>query len=517
MLRRFGIVLLLGLTGVFSACAPTARMGGAPGIVEKLPPIPEREGALDINLVYPREGALKPDADSTFLFGSVGTGDAELVINGHPVSVAPNGAFLAYVPVPGDGLYTFAASADGSTDQFVFSYAAPPPSGPAVEPFEAPRRARVVGGRDTLATGSQIVHAYPDPSPGADRKWFFPPGTELIATGRAADLIRVRLTSVTDAWIDSSNVRFTDTEPVDGGPRISKRTPVSFTEDRRHVDVKIGVERAPFLILPDVNSLRIVIYGRDVPNVVPKASGYFKGATWTGLPGDSAYLHLDLSEPLWGFKAFFEEDGALVVRLRKPPAVDASDPLRGLRVMVDPGHPPGGAIGPTGLTEADANLAVSLKLADMLRERGADVVMTRTSASGLVSDSLVAMELWARVDLAVAEDVDLLVSVHNNAFPDGVNPFLHYGTETYYFHPFSAPLAEALQRHLVEVTGLPDLGAKQRSLALVRPSWMPSTLTEALFMMFPQQEAALRRPAFQEDLARAHLEGIQAFLEDVFR
>jgi N-acetylmuramoyl-L-alanine amidase len=134
-----------------------------------------------------------------------------------------------------------------------------------------------------------------------------------------------------------------------------------------------------------------------------------------------------------------------------------------------------------------------------------------------VSDSVAAVELWARVDFAVAEDVDLLVSIHNNAFADGVNPFLNYDTETYYYHPFSAPLAEALQRHLVEVTGLPDLGAKQRSLALVRPSWMPSTLTESLFMMFPQQEAALRTPAFQERLARAHLDGILAFIQDVLR
>lgn len=515
MLKRYGIFLLIPLLGILSACAPTGRIDRGAEPIEELPPIPEREGPLDIDLVYPREGATKPDADSTFLFGSVGTGDAELTINGHPVSVAPNGAYLAYVPVPEDGRYVFSARSERDADTFVYSYAEPPPPGPEVEPFDAPRFAVVAGGRDTLATGSQIVHAYPVPTPGADRKWFFPPGTRLTATGRAGGLIRVKLTSETDAWIDTSNVQFI--EPVDEGPRISSGSRVSVTESRRHVDVKIGSDRAPFLVLPDVRSLGIVIYGLDLPNTVPKASGYFEGASWTGLPGDSAYLHLDLSEPLWGFKAFYEEDGALVVRLRRPPAVDAADPLRGLRVMVDPGHPPGGAIGPTGLTEAEANLDVSLRLANMLRDRGAEVVMTRTTESGLVSDTQVATELWARVDLAVAEDADLLVSVHNNAFPDGVNPFLNFGTETYYYHTFSAPFAEALQRHLVEVTGLPDLGAKQRSLALVRPSWMPSTLTESLFMMFPQQEAALRHPDFQEKLARAHLDGILAFLQDVIR
>lgn len=504
------LVIVLGLVG---ACAPSARITRSPAPFDALPPIPERDGPLEIDLVYPRDGALRPDADSTFLFGSVGTGSAELTINGLPVDVAPNGAFLAFVPVSNDGTYTLAARSDGETALHVYSYTQPPPAAPAVEPFDSPLPAVVVGGRDTLASGSQIVHAYP--APGADRRWYFPSGTRLSATGRTEGLIRIRLTAGTDAWIDSASVRFV--EAVETGTGTATGPSTTITERDRYVDVTIGVDRAPFLIVPDVMSVGIVIYGDDFSGSMLPVTAYVREASWRGASPDSTYLHLGLSEPLWGFMAFFDAEGALVVRLRKPPAVDAADPLRGLSVMVDPGHPPGGAIGPTGLTEAEANLAISLKLADLLRDRGADVLLTRTTGSALVSDSLAAVELWARVDLAVEEDVDLLVSVHNNAFPDGVNPFLHYGTETYYYHPFSAPLAEALQQHLVRVTGLPDLGAKQRSLALVRPSWMPSTLTESLFMMFPQQEAALRHPEFQERLARAHLEGVLAFLHAILR
>lgn len=511
MSRHYCPLLLLSFLVFLSACAPASRIERGPERIPELPPVPERDGPLDIDLVYPREGALKPDADSTFLFGSVGTGEAELTINGIPIPVAENGAFLAYVPVPDDRSYTFVARADGEGDSFVYSYAAPPARAPSVQPFEAPLRAVVVGGRDTLATGSQVVHAYP--APGADRKWFFPPGTELTATGRSGGLIRIRLTEETDAWIDSSNVRLG--EKASGLPSALGRAEISPAD--RHVDVTIDAARAPFRIIPDVRSIDIVIYGRRPPEAQPatQAAPFIHHAEWQSARSDSATLHIELTEPLWGFKAFFDADSALVVRLRKPPNVTAADPLRGLRVLVDPGHPPGGAIGPTGYTEAEANLEISLKLADMLRERGAEVIMTRTTGSGLVSDSLVAIELWSRVDLAVNEDADLLVSVHNNAFPDGVNPFLNYGTETYYYYPFSQPLAAALQEHLVEVTGLPSLGAKQRSLALVRPSWMPSTLTESLFMMFPQQEAALRNPAFQQRLARAHLDGIVAYLRRV--
>lgn len=511
MRHRYKVYLLLSLVGVLGACAPSARIERAPELIEELPPIPRQDGPLEIDLVYPPAGAQKPDADSTFLFGSVGTGEAELTINSLRIHVAPNGGFLAYIPVPDDGTYSLSARSGADANRLVYSYASPPPRSRAVEPLDPALPAVVIGGRDTLATGSQIVHAYP--SPGADRRWFFPPGTRLLATGRSEGLVRVRLTSETNAWIDSANVRLS--QPAAEEELAYDEWSVAIAPGRRHVDVKISTARSPFLVLPETEGAGIVIYGRGEPGDIPQTGDFIREAAWRGASIDSAYLHLELAEPLWGYKAFYEEDSTLVVRLRRPPRLDASNPLRDLRIMVDPGHPPGGAIGPTGLTEADANLAVALKLRDMLTERGAEIVMTRTTASGLVSDSVAAPELWARVDLAVAEDVDLLVSVHNNAFADGVNPFLSYGTETYYFHPFSAPLAEALQRSLIQATGLPNLGARQRSLALVRPSWMPSTLTESLFMMFPQQEAALRDAEFQEKLARAHFEGILSFLEGI--
>jgi N-acetylmuramoyl-L-alanine amidase len=64
------------------------------------PPVPEVEGALAIDVVYPRSGSLISARDSNFVFGSVGNGKALLTINGHGVPVQPNGAFIAWLPVP---------------------------------------------------------------------------------------------------------------------------------------------------------------------------------------------------------------------------------------------------------------------------------------------------------------------------------------------------------------------------------------------------------------------------------
>ncbi len=142
----------------------------------------------------------------------------------------------------------------------------------------------------------------------------------------------------------------------------------------------------------------------------------------------------------------------------------------------------------------------------MLRERGAEVILTRTANE--------AVALAARPEIAVRADAELLVSVHNNAFGEGVNPFRGHGTSTYYFHPFSEGLARALDEEIVGVTRIRDLGAREGNLALVRPTWMPSALTESLFMMIPEQEAALRNPQFLDRLAAAHLRGIETFLRE---
>ena len=69
-------------------------------IAPALPPIPLVEGPLNPKLVFPERNQAITVRDSNFIFGSVGNGHARLTINGTAVPVAPNGTFLAYLPVP---------------------------------------------------------------------------------------------------------------------------------------------------------------------------------------------------------------------------------------------------------------------------------------------------------------------------------------------------------------------------------------------------------------------------------
>jgi N-acetylmuramoyl-L-alanine amidase len=226
---------------------------------------------------------------------------------------------------------------------------------------------------------------------------------------------------------------------------------------------------------------------------------------WDQAAAEQVTLAFDLASPVWGYRVRWERDD-LLFEIRRPPAIDEGHPLRGRLIAVDPGHPPAGATGPTGLREAEANLAVALELRRLLVEAGAKVLMTRTADEPL--------DLWPRVELADTAGADVLISVHNNALPDGINPFTNNGTSVYYNHPRSVPLARAVQDELVQHLGLRDLGMGRGDLALVRATWMPSILTEGLFMIVPEQEAALRSVEGRRLYASAIFHGLRRFLRD---
>jgi N-acetylmuramoyl-L-alanine amidase len=212
---------------------------------------------------------------------------------------------------------------------------------------------------------------------------------------------------------------------------------------------------------------------------------------------------INLNSAPYGYLALWE-NGNLIFRVRRPPRiVDMADPLRGLTITVDPGHPPIGATGPTALYEGDAVLAVGLKLRDLLAVRGVNVVMTRTTMDPV--------ELGLRPIIARRANAHAFVSIHLDAAPDGQNPFFSNGTWTLYFWPHSSAFARATQSELVEEMGLRDKGSESKNLAVVRGTWMPSILTEGAFIIMPDQEAALRTPFYQEAYARGILRGLESY------
>ncbi|MFI5201539.1 MAG: N-acetylmuramoyl-L-alanine amidase [Candidatus Kapaibacterium sp.] len=524
VIRR--ILIAVSIAGLVAGCAPSKKITTVTRPAPPLIPSPSSpyvpptapEAPVHILVAYPVPNQWRPNVDSNFIFGAVGNGNASLTINGYPVPVWKNGAFLAFLPMPFDGVYHLVAQRGDDIDSATVAYRAKTIStehGTGENGKEkehgafVPNFAHISKGSDTLQTGNDVAPGARTPD--GNREWFFPHRAKLRLVGQEGKYFKVELDKNTFAWVADTNFGYAGERWQT--PQISQSGKVKPSLD--FVDLVLPADYNPFQITPNGTELRIHVYGASHPSRLnTQTSDPLIQSVGYDSTGEDVDYTVKLTKPVWGYKAFYMDNGSLDVRIRRSPHIDANNPLKGIRIMLDPGHPPGGAIGPTGLTEREANLAVALRIRDQLTAKGAIVLMTHTSLEGLVSDFDQVEELDARSALAVQDNADLMVSTHENAFPDGTDPFLNYGTSTFYFHPFSAPLAAELDRAISEVTGIPNLGSFQKSLAICRPTWMPCALTESLDMMFPDQEAKLRDPKFLDTLAAAHVRGIENFLRE---
>jgi N-acetylmuramoyl-L-alanine amidase len=356
---------------------------------------------------------------------------------------------------------------------------------------------------DTAGTGDTDRITVGRAVPGGTYNWFFPNGTRTRASGRFGDDLRLRLAPESEAWVAAAKAR-----PVLGltaAPAVVGSVRLTSLKDRVRMRVPLS-HRVPFKVTETDRALTVRLYDArgDVDWI--QYGGHdtlVRRVAWAQDNRDEVTLTLELTQELWGYQARWER-GDLILEVRRPPALAGGGSLKGRLIAVDPGHPPGGATGPTGLREAEANLAIGLELKRLLEQEGARVLMTRTED--------VPLELWPRVDLAERAGAELLVSIHNNALPDGVNPLANSGASVYYNQPRSVPLAQAVQSALVRRLGVRDLGIGRGDLAMVRTTWMPSVLAEGLFVIVPEQEAALRSPRGQRLYAEAVVEGIRHFL-----
>ena len=99
---RLSILACAAIPFALAGCASGGASGPAPaGVLEStLPPIPAVTGPLAIHVQYPDSLQRIAVSDTNFIHGTVGTGDATLLIDGQFVDVEANGTFLAWLPVP---------------------------------------------------------------------------------------------------------------------------------------------------------------------------------------------------------------------------------------------------------------------------------------------------------------------------------------------------------------------------------------------------------------------------------
>jgi N-acetylmuramoyl-L-alanine amidase len=347
---------------------------------------------------------------------------------------------------------------------------------------------------------------------------FLPNGTRASADRRIGDSLELRLAEDLSVWVPIAEAHVLPA----GTPAARARVPVVRTRPLgAWTRIVIPLEQPlPVQVRQQTDPVRyeVTIFGARAATEFIRtelADSLVRAIRWNQPASDRFVLEVELDQRQpWGFRYGYEGSD-LYLDVRRAPHLRTGlfrSILKGLKIVVDPGHSPdAGATGPTGLQEKDVNLQVALELARQLSKKGAEVTLTRTG------EAPEGFSLSDRTALAAREAADLLVSVHHNALPDGVNPFENNGSSTYYYQPQSLPLARAIQVELLGELGLSDFGVSLGNLALVRPTEMPAVLTEAAFMMIPEQEELLRAGEFRKREAKAIRKGIEQFLEEARR
>jgi N-acetylmuramoyl-L-alanine amidase len=176
-------------------------------------------------------------------------------------------------------------------------------------------------------------------------------------------------------------------------------------------------------------------------------------------------------------------------------------------IVVDPGH--GGAgdapgssrnrvTGARGTQEKELTLDIGRRLADRLRARGHEVVLTRSSDVNPSASS--------RARKARDRAADVFLSIHFN----GADDAREQGTEVlvpWHNHTASRRLAESVRGELVRELGHPDRGLHPGPWSVLEEelhhAHTARCISEVSFLSDPSEEARLGSPAYRDRIAGA--------------
>lgn len=193
-----------------------------------------------------------------------------------------------------------------------------------------------------------------------------------------------------------------------------------------------------------------------------------------------------------------------------------------LKIVVDAGHglPDGGTVGVDGTIEEKINLAIALKIKEVLNGRGIEVIMTRTTEDGLSKEEngksireMKKEDMHKRKEIMEKSGADLFVSIHMNYFEsekvEGLRLF--YDKK----HEEGEELARYIQERMGEVTGAKMYAVKaaDEKLFLMKNPSIPAVLIECGFLSNREEEKKLNDEEYQSKIAWAIATSLEKYFE----
>ena len=178
-------------------------------------------------------------------------------------------------------------------------------------------------------------------------------------------------------------------------------------------------------------------------------------------------------------------------------------------VVIDAGHGgvDGGAVSITGVSESQINLAIALKLEDILALYGLAPQMLRREDISLHDDSAATIrekkvsDLHNRVALVEGTEHPLLISIHQNSYVEA----RYHGAQVFYAAtPESQSIAQKTQQDLcrnLDPSNLREAKQIPDTVYLMNHISCPAILVECGFLTNPEEETLLRQDSYQRKLA----------------
>ncbi|MCF8011428.1 MAG: N-acetylmuramoyl-L-alanine amidase [Clostridiales bacterium] len=342
-------------------------------------------------------------------------------------------------------------------------------------------------------------------------------GESLNILEKAGSWYKVKLLPGTIGWIANWLVRVesADAAVPDRGSRDSSLAGLDVQEvDGRTLAVINTTGPAVHDIFTLSDPARVVV---DLKGVEPGDKSYseidvnnnlvkkIRTSKYSENP-DITRLVFDVKKPVIFDTAVRDKNGGeeLTLELYVP---ELGDQLEGKVIALDPGHGgyDNGATGCTGLKEKEVNLDVALLAAHLLRQNGAEVILTRNS------DKFVGLK--ERTQIAQKAGADIFISIHMNANPSSSTS----GTSTYYrrdnisglgvSQQDNRALAQQVQSQLLLLLNRQNVGIKQANFVVLRTAAMPSILVEGSFLSNPAEENLMKTDSYRAKIAEAAARG----------
>lgn len=176
-----------------------------------------------------------------------------------------------------------------------------------------------------------------------------------------------------------------------------------------------------------------------------------------------------------------------------------------------------GAVSDNGVSEADINLKIVLKLQQLLEQSGAEVILTRSDENAIYDLDKKTLrdkknsDIKNRVKIGNNSSADIFVSIHLNKIPQsqysGWQTFFKDGNED------SKKLATSIQNNLNEAIQKENkrVPLKINNIYIIKKVEIPTTIVECGFLSNLEEEKLLQQDEYQDKLAWGIYNGIMQY------